>query len=214
MKRALLIPIAWSLCCGWLLAAEPEVVFKDGFKGKLDKGWKWLREDRKAWQIKDGALEIRVQPGKADTVKNALVRKAPDRRKGTYAIEVTVTNTAKPTQQWEQAGITWYHKGKPVFKLVKELIDGKTWIIPGRKPIPTRSVRLRLVVTADRWIAQYRPEGKEKQDKKKQRKFLTAAEGKLPAPGDDQVSIQCYNGPPDAEHWMRFDDFRIVRLPE
>lgn len=169
MRRALLILIAWSFCCGWLLAAEPEVVFKDEFKGKLDKGWKWLREERKAWRIKDDALEIRVQPGKADTVKNALVRKAPDRSKGKYAIEVTVTNTAKPTQQWEQAGITWYHKGKPVFKLVKELIDGKTWIIPGRKPMPSRSVRLRLVVTADRWIAQYRPEGKGRRTRRRWR---------------------------------------------
>ena len=67
-----------------------------------------------------------MQPGVADTVKNALVRPAPDRRKGRYAIEVTVTNLTPPTQQFEQAGITWYHKGKPVFKLVKELIDGKT----------------------------------------------------------------------------------------
>ena len=214
MKRALLIPIAWSLCCGWLLAAEPEVVFKDTFKEKLDKSWKWIREDRKAWRIKDAALEIRVQPGKAGTVKNALVCKAPDRSKGKYAIEVTVTNLAKPTQQFEQAGITLYHKGKPGLKLVKELIDGKTWIIPARKPMPTKSVRLRLIVTADRWIAQYRPEGKEKEGKKKQKKFLTAAEGKLPAPGEDEVSIQCYNGPADAEHWIRFDDFRIVKLPE
>ena len=207
MKRALLISVFWSLCCGWLLAAEPDVVFQDTFKGKLDKGWKWLREEREAWRIKDDALEIRVQPGKAGTVKNALVRKAPDRSKGKYAVEVTVTNTSRPTQQYEQAGITWYHKGKPVFKLVKELIDGKTWIIPGKKPMPTKSVRLRLIVTADRWIAQYLPEGKKK-------KFLTAAEGKLPGPGDDEVSIQCYNGPAEAKHWIRFDDFRIVRLAE
>ena len=38
--------------------------------------------------------------------------------------------------------------------------------------------------------------------------------GKLPGPGDDRVSIQCYNGPPDAEHWIRFDDFRVVELAE
>ncbi len=207
MKRALLIPIAWWLCCGWLLAAEPEVVFRDGFKEKLGKGWKWIREEPKAWRIKDKALEIRVQPGKAGTVKNALVRKAPDRSKGKYVIEVTVTNLSKPRQQFEQAGITWYQKGKPVLKLVKEQIDGKTWIIPGRKPMPTKSVRLRLIVTADRWIAQYRPQGEKK-------KFLTAAEGKLPPPGEDEVSLQCYDGPPDAEHWIRFDGFRILRLPE
>jgi len=206
MKRALLLTVAWSLWCGSLLAAEPRVVFEDDFKGKLGEGWTWLRENPQAWRIKDDALEIRVEPGVANTVKNALLRAAPDRSRGRFAIEVSVTNTARPTQQYEQAGITWYHGGKPVFKLVKELIDGETWIIPAKKPMPAKTARLRLIVTAEGWTAQYRSEDDDE--------FLTAAEGKLPAPGDDQVSIQCYNGPPDAEHWIRFDDFRIVQLAE
>ena len=155
---------------------------------------------------KEGALEIRVQPGVANTVKNALVRKAPDRSQGTYAIEVTVTNTAAPTRQYEQAGITWYHGGKPVFKLVKELINGELFIIPGRKPMSAETVQLRLVVTAEGWTAQFRPNA--------EGEFQTAATGKLPAPGEDQVSIQCYNGPPDAEHWIRFDQFRILKMAE
>ena len=206
MRRALLLTIAWALCCGSVLSAEPKVVFEDGFKGKLDKGWRWIRENREAWRIKDDALEIRVEPGKANTVKNALVRPAPDRRKGKFAIEVSVDNTVPPTEQWEQGGITWYRDGKPVFKLVKERIDGDTWIIPGKKPVANVKVLLRLEVTAEGWKAQYRPEGK--------KEFLTAGEGKLPPPGKDEVSIQCYNGPPDAEHWIRFDDFRIFQLTE
>ena len=44
--------------------------------------------------------------------------------------------------------------------------------------------------------------------------FQTAATGKLPPPGEDEVSIQCYNGPPDAEHWIRFDDFRVLKLAD
>ena len=52
---------------------------------------------------------------------------------------------------------------------------------------PPRCVRLRLIVTADSWEAQYRPEGEDQ--------FHTADQGELPPPGDDQVSIQCYNGP-------------------
>ena len=206
MKRALLLTAAWSLWCGSLLAAEPQVIFEDGFKGELGQGWTWLREHPEAWRIKDDALEIHVEPGVANTVKNALLRTAPDRSRGKFAIEVTVANTVRPTRQYEQAGITWYHGGKPVFKLVKELINGETWIIPGKKPMPGEAVQLRLIVSADRWIAQYRPDGKGE--------FLVAAEGKLPAPGEDQVSIQCYNGPPDAEHWIRFDDFRILQMPE
>ena len=119
---------------------------------------------------------------------------------------MTVSNHTRPTRQYEQAGITWYHKGKPVFKLVKELIDGDLYIIPGKKPLATNKVQLRLIVTAEGFTAQYRPDCKGE--------FKLAAAGKLPKPDADQVSIQCYNGPPDAEHWIRFDDFRILKLPD
>jgi len=204
----------WFLCAlaglaalgGAVQAAEPGVVFEDRFEGKLGEGWSWLRENPKTWRIKDGALEIRVEPGVAPTVKNALVRKAPDRAKGKHAAEVTVTFTAPPTRQFEQAGITWYRDGKPAFKLVHEFIDGKTYVIPGKIPTTSNSIELRLVVTADRFVAQFRPNGKGE--------FRTAAVGPLPAGPDEQVSIQCYNGPADAEHWVRFDNFRILELSD
>ncbi|MHC4116848.1 MAG: family 16 glycoside hydrolase [Planctomycetota bacterium] len=186
-------------------ADRRKVIFEDSFESRPAEGWVWLRENSSAWRMKEGALEIRVEPGVARTVKNALVRRAPDRSRGRYAIDVTVTNTTKPTQQYEQAGITWYNNGKPVFKLVKELVDGELMIIPGRKPMTSETVQLRLIVSADTFVAQFRPAAKGK--------FQTAATGKLPAPADDQVSIQCYNGPPNAEHWIRFDDFRILQLP-
>ena len=185
---------------------QQTVLFEEQFEGKLAGGWKWLRENPQAWRLRQGALEILVEPGVARNVKNALVRQAPDRRRGKYAIDVTLTNTAKPTQQYEQAGITWYNNGKPVFKLVKELVNGELMIIPGRKPMSSKMVQLRLIVTKDNFIAQFRPNA--------EGKFQTAAAGTLPAPGDDQVSIQCYNGPANAEHWIRFDDFHILELPE
>ena len=71
---------------------------------------------------------------------------------------------------------------------------------------PGEPTEARLVVTADSWTAQYQP-GAEGE-------FFTAASDKLPPPKNDQVSIQCYNGPPDAEHWIRFDDFRILKLSD
>ena len=42
--------------------------------------------------------------------------------------------------------------------------------------------------------------------------FQTAATGELPPPNNDQVSIQCYHGPPDEEHWIRFEQFSIKQL--
>ena len=77
-------------------------------------------------------------------------------------------------------------------------------IIPGRKPMTSETVQLRLIVTSGDFIAQFRPNG--------EGDFQTAATGTLPAPANDQVSIQCYNGPANAEHWIRFDDFRVSRL--
>jgi hypothetical protein len=203
MRHAMLVLAAVALLAAPLGAAEWEVVFEDGFEGELDSGWSWLREDPDAWRIRDDGLEIRLQPGVAATVRNALLREAPDRTKGVYAIDVTVTSHTLPTQQYEQAGITWYHEGKPIFKLVKERIDGDRVIIPGRKPMEARSVQLRLIVTEDSWTAQFRPDA--------EGEFQTAASGALPAPGKEQVSLQGYHGPPDAEHWVRFDDFRISR---
>jgi hypothetical protein len=187
-------------------SAEPKALFADPLMGKLGKGWTWLRENPKTWRHTKNGLEIRVEPGVANTVKNALVRKAPDRSRGRYAVEVTVEFTAAPTHQYEQAGITWYQGNKPVFKLVHELIDGKTYIIPGKKPSDTRRVRLRLVVGKDDYVAQFQPDGKGA--------FQTAASGKLPPGKDEKVSIQCYQGPEKEEHWMRFSDFKISELPE
>jgi hypothetical protein len=187
-------------------AEEPKLIFQDAFDAKPEAGWHWLRENPARWRVNDGALEIRAEPGLADTVKNALLRKAPDRSKGTYAIEVTVTHTTPPTQQYEQLGITWYVAQKPVFKLVHEQIDDATYIIPGKKPTHRKSIQLRLIVSKDRYVAQYRPDGKGE--------FQTAATGPLPPPGDDEVSIQCYHGPADVDHWMRFDDFRIYQMPK
>jgi|GEM_PF-38014 len=186
-------------------AGQQAVLFEERFDGKLDAGWSWLRENSSAWRMRRGALEIRNEPGAAQDVKNALVRPAPDRSGGKFAIDLTVTNNTRPTQQYEQAGITWYNDGKPVFKLVKELVDGELMIIPGRKPMSSEKVQLRLIVTSDSFTAQFRPNA--------EGDFQTAETGRLPAPANDQVSIQCYHGPTDAEHWIRFDDFRISRLP-
>jgi len=208
MRSIIVIAIALAATVSPILAAEPQVVFEDRFEGKLAQGWTWLREDKPAWRIRADGLEIRVQPGKAGTVKNALIRDIPDRTRGKWIFEVNVTNVSEPIQQYEQAGMTWYHDGKPIFKLVKERVDGKTVIVPGKIPISEKTVRLRLTVEGDHYSAEFRPQGRDE--------WRQTATGTLPpaGKGKDQISLQCYDGPPDAEHWMRFDDFRILRLAD
>jgi hypothetical protein len=206
MKRLVTAVAAFWIGSSVLHAGEPQVIFEDSLKGKLGEGWIWLRENPKAWRHSPQGLEIHVEPGLADTVKNALVRKAPDRSQGKYAIEVTVEFMSPPTVQYEQAGITWYQRQKPKFKLVHEFIDGKPYIIPGKKPTAEPVVQLRLIVTRDAFTAQFRPGGKGE--------FQTTATGKLAPASDEQVSVQCYHGPTNVAHWMRFSDFRILKLAD
>jgi hypothetical protein len=202
MKSATLPLVALLAISALLSAGEPRAVFEDALAGKPGEGWTWLRENPKAWRATAAGLEIRVEPGLAHNVKNALVRAAPDRGKASYALEVTITFGTPPTNQFEQAGITWYQQGKPVFKLVHEHIDGKDYIIPGKVPAPEKTVRLRLVVTKDKYTAQFRADAKGE--------YKTVASGSLAPGSQEQISIQCYNGLADAEHWMRFEGFRIV----
>lgn len=204
------------LLCLFAVGAEdgPKPLAEDRFEaGKLDPAWTVLRESPGRWRLREGGFEVRVEPGDANSVRNALLRDAPDRGKGRYAVEVTVTNLAAPTKQWEQAGIVWYIDSRPVLKLMKELVDGKLVVVPNLVPMDARSVRLRLTVGPDGFVAEFRPLG---DDGAPKGEFKEAGRGALPAPKAgvrEQVSIQCYHGPEDAEHWIRFDDFRVTAVP-
>jgi hypothetical protein len=45
-------------------------------------------------------------------------------------------------------------------------------------------------------------------------KWLDAGAGDLPTPpnGQAKISLHCYQGPPDAEHWARFSAFQVLRV--
>ena len=55
-----------------------QIIYSDAFDAfdALDADWRWLRENPDHWRLVDGGLEIRVEPGLADTVINALLRGA------------------------------------------------------------------------------------------------------------------------------------------
>ncbi len=203
MRMALIFAAVLSPIGAASLAGQPQLVFEDHLTAELGTGWTWLCEERAGWRFSANGLQIRVQPGKADTVKNALVREVPPRGQDTWFFEVSVTNLSHPIQQYEQAGLTWYHDGKPILKLVKELVDGKTVIVPGKIPIAQNTVRLRLIVQGQRYRAQFMT--------KQSREWRETASGTLPAAGKDQISLQCYDGPANAEHWILFEDFRVLR---
>jgi regulation of enolase protein 1 (concanavalin A-like superfamily) len=212
-----------SLAASWFLMASfcaaDEVLFKDDFAGKLGEGWVWVREDKPAWRVADKALEMRVVPGnlwgRANNVKNVLVRPAPDTAKGEAEVSVSITN--RPTHQYEQANLAWYYDDSHMVKLGLELVNGEVCIVMGREeadktrtlakiPIGATAVRVRLRVAGNQIRGQYQIVGAGQ--------WLDAGAGDLPAPpnGQAKISLHCYQGPPDAEHWARFAGFRILRV--
>lgn len=196
-----------------------QVLFKDDFAGKLGEGWFWIREAKEAWRVTGQGLELRVLPGNlwgaANNAKNVLVRPAPDTATGEVQISVSITNF--PTHQYEQANLAWYYDASHMVKLGLELVDGQVCIVMGREeadktrtmakiPISATSVRVQLRVAGNQIRGQYLPAGADK--------WLDAGAGELPAPpqGHARISLHCYQGPPDAEHWARFSEFRVLRV--
>ncbi len=203
--HALAMVMAMALAAGGDSAPDEEVFFEANFtdEDEWDEDWTWLREDPEDWRLSAGGLEIRARPGNADTVRNALLRPVPD-VEGPLAFEVTITFTRPPTEQYEQAGLTWYHEGEPDFKIVHELVDDEIVIVPGFRHTEKDTVELRLVLEDDgSYKAMYREEGQEE--------FQEVAKGELPLGDENAIAIVTYHGPEGADHWMRFTDFRIVR---
>ena len=195
-----------------------ETLFEDNFKGRLGEGWSWIREHREAWRATERGLEVRVQPGNmwgnANNAKNVLVRPAPE--PGPNGIEINVTVENRPTAQYEQADLVWYYDDGHMVKLGQELVDGKLCIVMGREendrtrtvkivPLDAFKVQLRFLVKGNSIRGQFRPTGSEQ--------WQDVGECDLPAPenGKPKISLQFYQGPTDAEHWVRVTEFRVQR---
>ncbi len=195
--------------------SKEETVFQEKFSGKLAAGWSWVREDKKAWRLTEKGLEVQTQPGnmwgKTNDAKNLLQRDAPDASKGAVIAEVTVKN--EPTEQYEQAGMTWYYDDSNMVKLVKERVDGKVHVVMGREendatrtiallPREGSSFQLRLRVEGRKITGFYRIDEKGE--------WQEVGSCDLPgAKAPAKVCLQTYNGPAKAEHWVVFSGFSI-----
>jgi regulation of enolase protein 1 (concanavalin A-like superfamily) len=208
---AMLLPV------GMLCADDPpkagdkegeRVIFEDPFDSKLDKGWSWLREDPKAWRIGKDGLEIRVPPGHASQRTNVLLRPAPRAKEGLVA---EVFLDSQPSVTFEGGGLQCYFDAHNWVALVKEQLGEPSIQLTQRKgDDPTyqhlaysgQTVWLRLVVSGGKATGFYRATDKEEWKK--------AAECDLPAEGEFKLGVACGGGPKDAEHWARFQKFRIL----
>jgi regulation of enolase protein 1 (concanavalin A-like superfamily) len=210
MKWAL---VAWfALACGFSSSAD-EVLFRDDFNGKLKEGWSWRRENKAAWRIGDGALEIRVAPGNmwgpANDAKNVLVRDLTEARR---PLEISMTVSNRPTEQYEQVDLTWYYDDSHMVKIGFERVDGVNSIVMGREerdrtrtiaiiPIDAQAIDLRLIADDKNIRGSFRPAGSTE--------WREAGKCDLPVHGAPKLAIQCYQGPAKVEHWARISNVTV-----
>jgi regulation of enolase protein 1 (concanavalin A-like superfamily) len=193
-----------------------EVLFRETFSGKLKEGWSWRRENQTGWRLGADVLEIRVEPGNmwgpANDAKNVLVRDLPE---SSRPLEISVTVSNQPTAQYEQVDLVCYYDDSHMVKIGFELVDGKRSIVMGREekdrtrtiaiiPQEKSVVELRLIVDGGIVRGSFRAAGvKERRD---------AGSCELPGRGAPKLSIQCYQGPPGAEHWARIANVTVRAL--
>lgn len=214
-------PAAIAIALFALGVGEPPdgLPFKDTFRPKPDPGWRWVREDPKAWRVGEKGLEVRIQPGNmwgpANDAKNLLLRPAPDPKK--QPIEITASVANQPTGQWEQVDLAWYYDDSHMVKLGQEMVDGQLSVVMGREekdrtrtvkiiPLDSSEIELRLIASADRIRGRF---------KTPKADWREVGECDLPVPpgGTPHVSLQFYQGPPDVEHWARVSEVTIRAAP-
>ena len=213
MRRLTMVMFASVLV---LEAKAAEILFRDNFRNGLGEGWSWRRENKAGWRVADGALQIRVEPGNmwggANDAKNVLVRSVPEPTSAPLEISVTVSN--RPTEQYEQVDLVWYYDDSHQVKVGQEQVDGKLSIVMGREekdrtrtiaiiPLESLRVQLRFLVQGDRIRGQFRPDATGD--------WREAGACSLPVQGEPKIALQCYQGPRDIEHWAHITDFVIRR---
>lgn len=213
MKLAVLFG-ALNACAGEIPLAKSAA--------QLPANWKWLREDRSAWRLTNGMLEVRVQPGNmwgpANDAKNVLLIPARPPT-GQQTLEITATVENVPTEQYEQVDLVWYYADSHMVKIGQELVDGKLTVVMGREegdhtrtmsinPIEPGAVEVKFRVSAGRITGQYRNAGI--------KDWKDAGNCSLPVKAgvEPRVSLQFYQGPTNAVHWARVSRLVMGELSE
>ena len=197
---------------------------KSPFAGEsLPDGWTWKRANRQGWRLREGGLEIKIEPGNMwgggnDARNVLLIPVAEDMQESGTDVRVTFANS--PTKRWEQVDLVWYYRDSHMVKIGLELEHGKNSVVMGREeddrcrtikivPIDVDEVTVRLEVAAGQVRGYYRLAGEDK--------WTDVGVCTEPRPaGSDKphVSIQCYQGDPENPHWARITGLKVDSVAE
>lgn len=205
-------------------AMGEEVLFEDKFDGTLSTQWRAVGLKRADYRIKDGGLEMRVHPGRRTGDTPMLMVLLPFDTSQTVVASVELTILDRFTEPAESAGIFLTDADSREFGAEKMNLNGHLVFSPGNLefigeqgeegdpqqyalkfwPANDDFGPLLIIVRGNYGHFQVGPSTRGKylnffhsalRDNELKRGFCLSASG----------------GPPDREHWVRFDNFRVTR---
>lgn len=210
--------VSTSVCRG------EELLFEDLFDNGLSPQWKLEGLTKEDYRIRDGGLELRVQSGKptskAPRLWVPLTFTTADTAVAT--VEITPLNAFSAPNEFAQ--LMLLSDGSPLFSAKKTSVDGFTVFSPGEVdfigkpgqegdpgkytvkywPADPDAGPVRVIVRDHYAYFQVGPsvEGKYANY------FHSAIQQKKEGLG---FGLMAGNGPDEGEHWVRFDNFRVVK---
>jgi hypothetical protein len=205
------------------MAFAQEVLFEDAFEGALSPKWSFVGLKNDDYRIRDGGLEMRVQPGKATRKTPMLMVLLPFKTTDIVTASVDLTLIDAFTEPSESAGLFLTDEDSREFGAQKRNLNGHLVFSPGEvKFIGKKGTEgdpqqyalkfwpanddfgsLRIIVRGNYGHFQVGPstEGK----------YLNFFHSALRSEPKRGFCLSASGGPTDKNHWVRFDNFRVVR---
>ena len=199
-------------------------LFADDFNNGLSSKWQVVGLQKEDYRIRDGGLELRVQPGKRTGDTPMLKVILPFVTTSTVIASVDVTILDEFTEDGEFGGLCLIADDDVEFTVRKQRVNGSLVFAPGKYdfigkpgdegeprqytikywPALDESGPLRIIVRQKYAHFQVGPSSEDK--------FLNFFFSAI-VDSDKKCgfSLVAAGGPKDAVHWVRFDNFRVTR---
>jgi hypothetical protein len=201
-----------------------EVLFHDDFKKRLSPKWEVVGRKDTDYRVKDGRLELRVQPGKLTAKTPGVKVTLPFTTEDRVSVSVTVKVLDEFTREGEFAAVCLTDETGPEFRSSQALIGGKRVYAPGKyrfvgkpgekgdpakyevayTPVAQDGGPLRILVNRTIAFSQVGPSGKGAYLDF----FHSAIRKDAKSRGFSLVAAGADDG---TDHWVRFENFRVVK---
>ncbi len=206
------------------MALAQEVLFEDTFDSAVSPKWSFVGLTKDDYRVKDGGLEMRVQPGKPTEDTPMLMVLLPFDTKETVTASVELTLVDSFTEPCESAGLFLTDENSREFGAQKMNLNGHLVFSPSQVefigkdgsegdpqqyalkfwPANDKYGALKIIIRDNYGYFQVGPS----KDGEYLNFFHSALRPKEPKRG---FCLSAFGGPTDKEHWVRFDNFRVTR---